>query len=51
MRALVLVALLGINSSWAEPQAELPRVFVDTTMPASTGATITVAAGGNLRPR
>ncbi|MEO5817461.1 MAG: right-handed parallel beta-helix repeat-containing protein [Gemmatimonadaceae bacterium] len=55
MRALFLAALLGSTSSSAIPAqtpdtvAELPRVFLDTKMPGSSGTTITVPAGGDLQ--
>jgi hypothetical protein len=55
MRAALLAALLSVHASWtaaaqsAETLAELPRVYLDTKMPASSGATITVPAGGDLQ--
>ncbi len=49
MRWLALFAVLGLQSSVVETPAELPRTYLDTTMPATSGATITVPAGGDLQ--
>jgi hypothetical protein len=55
MRAIVFAALMGVQPTWTaaaqtgEALAELPRVYLDTKMPVSTGATITVPAGGDLQ--
>jgi hypothetical protein len=47
--AVVFVSLtLVVTNAWAVPP-ELPRVFLDTTYVPPTGATIAVAAGGNLQ--
>src|SRR5436853_6398319 len=45
-------AIPGLNSvvaAQASTQPELPRVYLDTNYPASSGAMINVAAGGNLQ--
>jgi hypothetical protein len=55
MRSLFLAAVLSVGPSMAanaqtgEAVAELPRVYLDTKMPTSSDATITVAAGGDLQ--
>jgi PKD repeat protein len=41
--------LNGVVAAQASTQPELPRVYLDTTYPASSGAMINVAAGGNLQ--
>jgi PKD repeat protein len=42
-------ALNSVAEAQALGEPELPRVYLDTTYPASSGATINVAAGGNLQ--
>src|SRR5437763_5581302 len=45
-------AIPGLNNvvaAQASTEPELPRVYLDTTYPASSGSTINVAAGGNLQ--
>ncbi len=53
MRAIVLASLLSVHSIAAqapsEPLAELPRTYLETKMPSSSGTTITVPAGGDLQ--
>ncbi len=44
---LVAVLTLPFGAAWGGAP-ELPRLFVDTTLPAVTGNTCTVNAGGNL---
>jgi hypothetical protein len=47
--AVLFVSLaLTVETTWGVPP-ELPRVFVDTTYVAPTGATITVNAGGSFQ--
>ncbi|MFL6277576.1 MAG: PKD domain-containing protein [Blastocatellia bacterium] len=41
--------LSGVAAAQAATDAELPRVYLDTTYPANTGAMINVARGGDLQ--
>src|ERR1700754_2698049 len=44
-----LLSLNPIVAAQASSEPELPRVYLDSTYPASPGATLNVAAGGNLQ--
>src|SRR3989338_10014768 len=49
MMTWIGIILLGGPAGAGAALPELPRAYVDTTMPAITGNTYTVNAGGNLQ--
>src|SRR5437016_3059129 len=48
MAAVLIAVGARVGAIYGEPP-QLPLAYVDTTLPPSTGATISVSAGGNLQ--